>query len=618
MFQKTLSNSYSIAEFIEKFFPTPGFSDSSSSQDDTSSSVSASSSSVQDSTSEEDSEKSAQAPKMKSKQPGEVTQRMADQTGEHGGEAPQAYMTGTLPVLTPRLTQNEKRARYRQARNEPSYQRKTEINKIKKVTKSSAANIPLAPIPQSRRDRFTQLIKENGELCLNDNDVIDINGLAKWLRSSPKDLLVLEVNDIEISDADAILLADAIKQNTSIIELRLICTGISAAGAKALADALKVNKTLKELYIGANKIGAKGAIRIANALKVNTTLSGLCLAGNNITNSGARRLAEILEFNSTLTRLNLMGNGIDDTGVAALAKALKSNKALTILNIESNPIGSEGVKALADALSCNQTLAALILTVNGEDSDKTPLIDVLKFNETLTTLKVGDLHDPKLKQEMKNRLDRNQHLRFVPYAEASLDLIFQHSPTLSKIGMPKELLLLIARELSNQVLAQFANEWESAFRLPQTPVLTTTTNTTTTTTTTTTNPTATSVPVDTSRAVLTTAPASASLPMAEPTATANDINALLASPNPVKALSDWIDGHANPATALHWVDPANGYTLLHYAAEAQEVAVARNLIARGIDRTKVNHNQQTAAQLAKQKVSSSSSQNAAKIVQLLE
>jgi len=105
--------------------------------------------------------------------------------------------------------------------------------------------------------------------------------------------------------------------------------------------------------------------------------------------------------------------------------------------------------------------------------------------------------------------------------------------------------------------------------------------------------------------------------MAEQTATAADIQALLNSTNPVAALSRWIDGHSNPEIALNWVDPANGYTLLHYAVAAKQGAVVRNLIDRRIDRTKVNHHQQTAAQLAQQKASSDSRPAVAKIVQLL-
>ena len=122
----------------------------------------------------------------------------------------------------------------------------------------------------------------------------------------------------------------------------------------------------------------------------------------------------------------------------------------------------------------------------------------------------------------------------------------------------------------------------------------------------------------TSPAATATSPASVPPLSTQPTATAAEINALLADPNPVVALSRWIDGHANPAAALNWVDPSNGYTLLHYAVAAQEGGVVRSLLARPIDRTRADQNNQTAAQLAQQRAESSSSSAVAAIAALFK
>jgi ankyrin repeat protein len=70
--------------------------------------------------------------------------------------------------------------------------------------------------------------------------------------------------------------------------------------------------------------------------------------------------------------------------------------------------------------------------------------------------------------------------------------------------------------------------------------------------------------------------------------------------------------------ALNWVDPSNGYTLLHYAVAAQQGAVVRSLLARGIDRTRADQNNQTAAQLAQQRADSSSSSAVAAIAALFK
>ncbi len=184
--------------------------------------------------------------------------------------------------------------------------------------------------------------------------------------------------------------------------------------------------------------------------------------------------------------------------------------------------------------------------------------------------------------------------------------------------MPTDVLPLIAEQLSTEVLAIFEKERRDAFRAPAPPVTTTTTNMTTTTTTTTTTGATIPTTVVTPPAATVTSPTSAPTVSTQPTATAADIKALLDAPNPVVAFSRWIGGHANPATALNWVDPATGYTLLHYAVLAQQDAVIDSLLARGIDRTRADQNNQTAAQLAQQRADSSSSQAVAAIAALLQ
>jgi len=216
-------------------------------------------------------------------------------------------------------------------------------------------------------------------------------------------------------------------------------------------------------------------------------------------------------------------------------------------------------------------------------------------------------------------LERNRQRKTnLPYAEASLDLLVRHSPTLKDIGVPTDVLPLIAEQLPTEVMATFEKEWRDAFRAPVPPVITTTTNTTTITTTTTTTDATIPTILTTSPVVTSTDTAPAPPPVIESTATAADIKALLADPNPVVAFSRWIDGHANPATALNWVDPTNGYTLLHYAVVAQQGAVVRSLLARGIDPTRADQNNQTAEQLAQQRADSSSSQSVAAIAAMLK
>ena len=79
------------------------------------------------------------------------------------------------------------------------------------------------------------------------------------------------------SDKGAAALAEALKENQSLQELRLRDNKISDEGAKALAKELKVNTALQKLYLESNNISDKGAKALAEALKVNTALRKLRL-----------------------------------------------------------------------------------------------------------------------------------------------------------------------------------------------------------------------------------------------------------------------------------------------------------------------------------------------------
>jgi hypothetical protein len=310
-----------------------------------------------------------------------------------------------------------------------------------------------------------------------------------------------------------------------------------------------------------------------------------------------------LQFNTTLTKLGLRVVFIGEEAPKTLADALKVNTTVTELDIGSNDIGAEGAKAM---------------------------VEVLQFNKMLTRLLFECTDDIDI--EKNKLLERNRRLKLQPYVEASLDLIFKHSPVLRAVGMPTDVIPVLAQQLSTEVLAVLEQEWRNAFRAPPPPITTTTTNATVTTTTTTTTDSTTPTLITSPAATATgsasapplstqpTATGSASAPplSTQPTATAADINALLADPNPVAAFSRWIDGHANPAAALNWVDPSNGYTLLHYAVAAQEGAIVRSLLARNIDRTRADQNNQTAAQLAQRLADSSASSAVAAIAALFK
>ncbi len=504
----------------------------------------------------------------------------------------QAAMTSSSPTEKNRQTGDQKRARYRQARNLPEYQRDINIKKVKIEKQGGAADIQQAPKPDGRWDKFTKALTAEGQLILRYLDYDERSELIAWLRTSPVALRELVIADSNMGDTHTI----------------------------ALASALQVNTTITKLDLSSNNIGPEGAKELAGVLQVNKTITELDLHGNHISNQGAKALAVALEVNKTVTKLKIGHNKIWDQGALLLAHALKVNTTITELDLSDNYFGVEGAKALAIALRGNSTLRMLDLFSNQiYDAGARALITALEDNTTLTTLGIGtrDVDDQTLRQKIHDLLERNKQ-QLQDHAEASIDLIYRHSPIIRYVGLPTDLIPVFAKQLPNEVLAVFDQEWRDAFPAPPPPVTTTTTNATVTTTTTTTTESTIPTTLTTSSAPIVTSPVSVPPPSTQPTATAADINALLADPNPVAALSRWIDGHANPTAALNWVDPSNGYTLLHYAVAAQEGAVVRSLLTRGIDRTRADQNNQTAAQLAQRLADSSSSSTVAAIAALFK
>jgi Ran GTPase-activating protein (RanGAP) involved in mRNA processing and transport len=133
----------------------------------------------------------------------------------------------------------------------------------------------------------------------------------KALISNTK-LKELYVSDIEISDQDAEVIAEALRDNNDLRVLRLKECRIGDKGARAFADALKINTALLELDLRSNRIGDTGAESFASLLKKNTNLLELDLSRNWISGVGAKALAEGLKVNTALKKLTLIAKDFDD------------------------------------------------------------------------------------------------------------------------------------------------------------------------------------------------------------------------------------------------------------------------------------------------------------------
>ena len=115
-------------------------------------------------------------------------------------------------------------------------------------------------------------------------------------------------------------------------------------GARSLADGLKENSTLRELRLSSNIFSADGTIAIFEALKVNKTLNTLDMDESGKLDVDAMALiGDTLQQNHGLASLSLSRNQIDEEGGRALLAALKRNDTLKTINLAGNDL-SDGLR----------------------------------------------------------------------------------------------------------------------------------------------------------------------------------------------------------------------------------------------------------------------------------
>jgi hypothetical protein len=159
-------------------------------------------------------------------------------------------------------------------------------------------------------------------------------------------------------------LAEALRTNTTLIQLDLTGNKVGDGGATFIGEALKINSTLIYLNLLNNGIGATGATALGKGIKINSTLKQLNLCGNEIRDNGATAFGEGLRINATLKKLNFVNNKIGDEGTIALEEALKTNTTLKKLELWGNRIGAEGLTAIKGSIARNNELTTYMLWFN--------------------------------------------------------------------------------------------------------------------------------------------------------------------------------------------------------------------------------------------------------------
>lgn len=201
----------------------------------------------------------------------------------------------------------------------------------------------------------------------------DIAGIAVWAIKNREDAAL-----------------HALLNSGEVKHLDLACRDLNAGDAVILAHALKANTTLCSLHLGMNRLGSEGVNVIAAALEEHPALLELDLKSNRIEPDGFEAIAKLLEKNGCLLTLNLESNEAGCEGAGIISQALLKNNVLTGLNLAGNCISLNGAESIATMLATNTALAELGLGCNEIDPQGgTFIAAMLEKNTTLKTLHAG-------------------------------------------------------------------------------------------------------------------------------------------------------------------------------------------------------------------------------------
>nr|XP_029528817.1 protein NLRC3-like isoform X1 [Oncorhynchus nerka] len=159
---------------------------------------------------------------------------------------------------------------------------------------------------------------------------LDADGLRRLLPVLPL-FSTLRLAQNPLGPEGAVVLACAMQSPDCRVErLWVVGTGLGCKGLRVLTEGLKDNHTVVDLRMAINHIGDVGAGCLADLLRTNRTLKDIRLRDNQITDKGAELLMEALTENTTLEHLWMFDNKLSKEGVRKLKEFARSTSHLDI------------------------------------------------------------------------------------------------------------------------------------------------------------------------------------------------------------------------------------------------------------------------------------------------
>ncbi|KAG1709551.1 hypothetical protein DVH05_020201 [Phytophthora capsici] len=280
------------------------------------------------------------------------------------------------------------------------------------------------------------------------------------IATSSLELMVCHLMHIVLTISEADSLAVALRNNQSIVDLRLEDNALPEEGARRILHALKSNRSVRTLSLVDNNIGEGGFRALSELLRVPTTgLRAVTVANPTqltpetglevMSPRTSSNLHYTLANYALLTSLSLANCGLDDQLVGVLVSGIAWSGRIEALDLQRNEFGNRSIHILARMMQRCLRLYRLDLAGNRFTPEGLlPLFPTVSCHPQLRVLLLGRF--PSCDQHTMDEI--------VDAAEQSRTLVYLELRTTHKRAGTSERIAALNTHLRAEHGAEFERE----------------------------------------------------------------------------------------------------------------------------------------------------------------